>query len=424
MYLKPKGTRDIMPQDISVWQFMEDTAKKVVIEFNIKEIRTPTFEDAGLFMHLMGESSDIVNKEMYIFKDKENRSIALRPEGTASVVRACIENSEFNNAFPLKYWYLNNTFRYKKPQICRNREFSQFGVEYFGTKEPYFDVEIILIFKQILDSLQVTNYELQINSIGCPICRAEYNKAIQKFGQENEKELCEDCKRRMVQNPLKMLDCKNPSCQNILKKAPKLEDYLCDECKQHFQKVLSLLEETGVPYVINKNLVRSLDYYTKTIFEFVSIIDNKSLSIGGGGRYDNLVKEISDTDVPACGFSIDLDRLFFLINRDLINKPEIIYIANAGSISVDKVFPLAEILRKAGLIVEINLCNRSFKAQMKYADKIGARFLIIFGDNEIMEGNFTVRNLITGNECQVSGNNLVKYLTLNDEEIKYITKTY
>ncbi len=422
MYQKPKGTRDILPKDIAKWQFIEKIIRDTVREFNIKEIRTPIFEDSSLFLRSVGETSDIVTKEMYIFDDRGGRQLALRPEGTAGVVRACVENGLFSNALPLKVWYMGNNFRYENPQAGRYREFTQFGIEYFGTSDPSADCETILVFKSVLDKLRITNYSLQINNIGCPECRKEYNQALRLFANQHENELCEDCKRRSKVNPLRMLDCKKASCQEILKRAPRLEDYLCDSCKSHFNRVISLLKSNGINFDINTQLVRGLDYYTKTVFEFVADIDGKSMAFGGGGRYDNLVGEIGNANIPACGFGMGLDRLVYLVDDALLAKNDLIYIANLGAVGMDKVLPLAQVLRSAGLSVETNISGRTFKSQMKYADKIGARFIVIIGDDEISNGVFTVRNLNTGQECTVDGLNLVKYLKLTDEELKNIIK--
>ncbi|MBO5102973.1 MAG: histidine--tRNA ligase [Clostridia bacterium] len=397
-YKKPKGTRDILPNNYAVWQLMEAKAKDVAGRFNYAQIRTPTFEDASLFLRSVGDSSDIVNKEMYIFKDRGDRVMALRPEGTAGVVRAVVENGLLNEALPLKLFYFANCFRYENPQAGRYRELSQFGVECFGTQSPNADVELILLGKSFLESIGIKNTTLQINSIGCKTCRAKYNQAMRDFAKENNNQLCPDCKRRAEQNPLRMLDCKNTDCQKILQNAPKLKDYLCDECNQHFAEVLKGLDTLGVEYEIVDTLVRGLDYYTKTVFEFENEVDGKKMAVGGGGRYDDLVAEISGKSCPALGFACGLDRLESLVDKNLIQNKPLALIVNAGQVSTAQVLPIAQKIRNLGYNVECNLAERSFSAQMKYANKINADFVFIVGDEEIQNGTITIKNLKTGEQ--------------------------
>ncbi len=424
MEQKPKGTRDILPNVIRKWHFMEEMARKLAKQYNIDEIRTPTFENETLYNRSVGESSDIVTKEMYTFKDKGGRSLALRPEGTAGVVRAFLENGLFNNAQPTKVFYIANNFRYENTQAGRFREFSQFGVEYFGSQEPIVDAEQIIMASKYLAMLGINNVELQINSIGCPKCRANFNSALREFAHAHKDELCQDCNKRMETNPLRMLDCKNEKCQMVLRQAPKLSDYLCDECKQHFKSVLSILDSRKIKYSINTNLVRGLDYYTKTVFEFVAMLEDKPITVCGGGRYDKLVAEIGGNDVPACGFACGLDRLVYLIDDKMIAPKDFVYIANTPDVSITEVLAVAEVLRSADIAVETNLTNRSFKAQMKYADKICANKVVILGQKEIDSGEFVVKNLRLGSECTMKASDLVKYIKLDSESIKKITKTF
>ena len=424
MEQKPKGTRDILPNVIRKWHFMEEMARKLAKQYNIDEIRTPTFENETLYNRSVGESSDIVTKEMYTFKDKGGRSLALRPEGTAGVVRAFLENGLFNNAQPTKVFYIANNFRYENTQAGRFREFSQFGVEYFGSQEPIVDAEQIIMASKYLAMLGINNVELQINSIGCPKCRANFNSALREFAHAHKDELCQDCNKRMETNPLRMLDCKNEKCQMVLRQAPKLSDYLCDECKQHFKSVLSILDSRKIKYSINTSLVRGLDYYTKTVFEFVAMLEDKPITVCGGGRYDKLVAEIGGNDVPACGFACGLDRLVYLIDDKMIAPKDFVYIANTPDVSITEVLAVAEVLRSADIAVETNLTNRSFKAQMKYADKICANKVVILGQKEIDSGEFVVKNLRLGSECTMKASDLVKYIKLDSESIKKITKTF
>ena len=424
MEQKPKGTRDILPKDSFKWQFMEEEARKIAKLYNVSEIRTPTFESESLFNRSVGETSDIVTKEMYTFKDKGGRDMALRPEGTAGVVRAFIENGMFNDAQPTKVCYFANMFRYENVQKGRFREFTQFGVECFGSKEPTVDAELIVFANDYLKQLGVNDYIFHINNIGCSSCRPKYNEALKEFAHKHQDKLCEDCKKRMATNPLRMLDCKNEACQKVFADAPQMSEFLCDECKEHFSAVLKLLDEQKVKYVLDAKLVRGLDYYTKTVFEIVSLVEGKELSIGGGGRYDTLLKQIGNVDMPAAGFGFGLDRVVLLLDESKIQPKDLIYVANAPDVSFSEVLSVAQILRSAGLQVETNLSNRSFKAQMKYADKLGATKVVILGKKEIETGQFVVKNLLLGSECAMDAKNLINYLKLNVSDIKKITKTY
>ena len=424
MEQKPKGTRDILPKDVAKWQFMENVARYLSKCYNISEIRTPTFESESLYNRSVGETSDIVTKEMYTFKDKGGRDMALRPEGTAGVVRAFIENGLHNDAQPTKVFYISNNFRYENTQKGRFREFSQFGVECFGSAEPVVDAELMIFANEYLKQLGVTNAALHINNIGCPECRPKFNKALSNFAKLHKDKLCEDCQKRMDTNPLRMLDCKNEQCQKIFNDAPKLSDFLCEECKQHFRAVCEILKDQGIKFIVDDKIVRGLDYYTKTVFEFVVDFDGKQLTVCGGGRYDTLLKQIGDVDLPACGFGCGLDRLVYLIDESKIAKNDLIYLANTPDVSVSQVLSIAKILRSAGLSVETNISNRSFKAQLKYADKLGANKVIIIGQKEIESGQFVVKNLRLSSECVVDAKNLINYLKLDSEQIKKITKTY
>lgn len=397
-YQKPKGTRDILPSNSAVWQFMEEKAREVATKYSYQQIRTPTFEDSALFLRSVGDSSDIVNKEMYQFKDRGDRSLALRPEGTAGVVRAIVENGLLNEALPLKVFYFANCFRYENPQAGRYREFEQFGAECFGTNAPCADVELIALAKNYLENLGIKNSKLLINSIGCKKCRAEFNMAMREFANKHKTELCADCLRRAEQNPMRMLDCKNENCQKVLKNAPKLKDYLCSECREHFDEVCKLLDALKINYQITDNLVRGLDYYTKTVFEFENTVGDKTLTVCGGGRYDDLVQEIGGKDCPALGFSCGLDRLEGLVDKNLLpNQPKILVI-NAGNVTLEQVLPIAEKLRVLGKNIEINLANRSFNAQLKYANKLGIDEVYIIGDEELKNKSVTIKNMKTGEQ--------------------------
>ena len=396
-YQKPKGTRDILPQTALKWQFMEEKAREVARLNNYGEIRTPTFEDSALYLRSVGDTSDIVSKEMYEFKDKAERNLALRPEGTAGVVRAVVENGILNEALPAKLYYFSNCFRYENTQKGRYREFSQFGLECFGAENPEADAELIIMVDKYLRSVDIQNSTLLLNSIGCPHCRAEFNKALRDFASKYTDEWCVDCKRRAVENPLRMLDCKKDSCQDILKNAPSILDYLCPECKEHFAKVQAVLLSAGVKFILDDRLVRGLDYYTKTVFEFVHEgFDGKTLTIAAGGRYDNLVEQIGGKSCPAIGVGIGLDRVVELVDESLMTKQGLLFVANMDDVEVSKIIPIATLLRNNGNKVEINLNNRSFKAQMKYANTIGAKYLIVVGQTELEQRQLKVKNLETG----------------------------
>ncbi len=396
-YQKPKGTRDLLPADTRLWQFLESTGKRIASLYNYREIRTPTFEEASLYKRSVGDTSDIVSKEMYEFTDKGDRCLALRPEGTAGVVRAVVENGLLNDALPQKLYYFSNCFRYENTQKGRYREFNQFGLECFGAENPEADAELIVLIGEYLRALGVNKYTLLLNSIGCPECRARYNEALREFAASHIDSLCGDCQRRARENPLRMLDCKVESCQNVLKDAPSILDYLCDECKEHFEVLQRLLKAQGVVYQINPRLVRGLDYYTKTVFEFEHDgFDGKKLTIAAGGRYDNLVAEIGGKPCPALGVGIGLDRVVQLTDKALIPVAPLYYIANITESVMPFVIELAKEYRRAGYSIETNLTARSFKAQLKYANAIGAKYLIAIGENEEKLGEWQIKDLETG----------------------------
>jgi len=408
MYQKPKGTRDILPDVSPKWQKMESVARDLAKQFGYEEIRTPIFEDTSLFLRSVGESSDIVSKEMYTFEDKGGRSITLRPEGTAGVVRAFVEYGMFNDPLPQKMFYIGSNFRYEKPQAGRYREHAQFGAECFGVDTPWGELESIDLAMTYLKNLGINKVELHINSIGCPDCRAKYNQALKEFAEKHIDKLCGDCKRRAKVNPLRMLDCKVPECQEIYKNAPKLADYLCEDCKKHFAEVQKLLKENGINFVVDPQLVRGFDYYTKTVFEFTCLdIDGtgKSLAVGGGGRYNNLVEEIGGKPTSCVGFGMGLDRLIMLLSEQKKESVDA-FLMNVGNVGIDKIYPIAHQIREQGLKVECNLNNRSFKAQFKFADKIGAKYVCILGDEDLKNGEWTVKNLATGVEKRVKEQNL------------------
>jgi len=413
----PKGTKDILPSESYKWQFIEQTARDVAKAFNVSEIRTPTFEHTEVFSRGVGESTDIVNKEMYTFNDKGGRSITLKPEGTAGVARAFVENGLVSSALPVKVCYLTQCFRYERPQAGRLREFHQFGIEMLGSNAPNIDAETILLAKTLLDKLGVTGYTLYINSIGCKECRAKYHAALKEYLSENLDKLCNLCKDRYVKNPMRILDCKNPDCKEITKGAPKILDYICDDCKNHFEKVKSLLTIAGVPFEVDAGIVRGLDYYTKTVFEFVSNNIGAQGTICGGGRYDGLISQLGGADVPGVGFALGIERLLLLMENIGVDIPNLnkvkLYLAPMGDSESEKAFELATALRTQGIICEFDHMNRGIKAQFKYADKIGAKFVGVIGSSELEKGVIKLKEMATGEEKEVAFNDIIEFAVNN-----------
>ncbi len=410
----PKGTKDLLPQDSYKWQFIENTAREVAKIFNIKEIRTPTFEHTEVFLRGVGETTDIVNKEMYTFTDKGGRSITLKPEGTAGVVRAFIENGMASSALPAKLYYLTQCFRYERPQAGRLREFHQFGIEYFGAKTPDTDAEVILVAKTFIEKLGIKNVSLYINSIGCKDCRKKYEEALKNYLKANFDNLCELCKSRFEKNPLRILDCKNQDCKKIVENAPSILDYLCDDCSNHFEQVKKLLTLSNVEFKIDHNIVRGLDYYTKTVFEFVSENIGAQGTVCGGGRYDGLVKELGGTETCGIGFAAGIERLLLLMENTGVEIPNDegvqIYVASMGEQEKEKAFCLVKSLRENGVIAELDHMDRGIKAQFKYADKIGAKYVGVIGSDELEKGIIKIKNMSDGQETEVSFENVVEFL--------------
>ena len=405
MIQKPKGTKDLLPEESYKWQDAEAKVKKVLESYNFKEIRVPVFEHTELFQRGVGETTDVVQKEMYTFDDKGGRSITLRPEGTAGVVRAYLENGMGSMPSPVKLWYNMGMYRYENVQKGRLREFHQIGAELIGSGSYLADVDVILMANNIFKSLNIPGIKLTINSIGCPKCRTEYQRILKEFIGENLKDYCDTCKTRFEKNPLRILDCKEKRCKEFNQGAPMMIDYLCDECKEHFENVKSMLDSLNVKYEIDSTIVRGLDYYTKTVFEFV---DEKSgLTVLGGGRYDGLVEEFGGQPTPAVGFATGVERLMEMYkeyNSDLGEKVPELYILSMGFEENKKALEISENLRMAGVTVEKDILERSFKSQMKYADRIKAKKLLVIGENELAEGKAKIKNMETGEEREVALN--------------------
>ncbi len=401
-----KGTKDVLPNESYKNQYIEATCLGVAENFGYKEMRTPVFEHTELFQRGVGDTTDVVQKEMYTFDDKGGRSITLRPEGTAGAARAFLENGLSNEALPQKICYLTSCYRYEKPQAGRLREFHQFGIECFGATSPLADAEMISLAKQIFDELGVKDLHLELNSIGCPECRAEYHKALKEYFSQYKDKLCDTCNDRLERNPMRILDCKSPVCSEIAKGAPVVLDYLCDECREHFEKVKSYLDAANIEYIVNPQIVRGLDYYTKTVFEFVSDAIGSQGTVCGGGRYDGLLEELGGQHTPSLGFAMGLERLQLVMEAQGCNFPEPsrpdLFIVAMGEKATLKAVEIAKDMRDEGFSVVYDLNGRSLRAQMKYADKLGAKFNVVIGDNEVENKIVSLKDMATGESSEIN----------------------
>ena len=402
---KIKGTEDVLPKDSYRWQFVEDVMRKESAAYGFKEIRTPVFEHTELFARGVGQTTDVVQKEMYTFDTKGGESVTLRPEGTAGAARAVLEHGLVNDSLPIKASYFVSCYRYEKPQAGRLREFHQFGLECYGTQSPVADAELICAAQSIFDRIGIKQLRLEINSIGCPTCRAEYHKALKEYFYGYKDELCETCNSRLEKNPMRILDCKSPVCSKIAGGAPKITDYLCDECKEHFASVQKYLDAAGVEYTVNPTIVRGLDYYTKTVFEFVTDFIGAQGTVCGGGRYDGLIEELGGKHLPSLGFAMGIERLLMLMDKQGIEIPKPstcdLYVAVMGESASLKSFEIIKAVRSCGLIAETDIVGRGLRAQMKYADKIGAKFSMVLGDNEIEQGKAVIKNMSSGEQTEI-----------------------
>lgn len=413
MIIRPKGTKDVLPGEIDTWTAVENVVREVLRIRDFKEIRTPVFEHTELFVRGVGEGSDIVNKEMYTFLDKGERSLTLKPEGTASIARAVVENGLDNDALPLKLFTYTPCFRYERPQTGRLREHHQFSIETFGSYSPTMDAEVIGTIKMILDKLNFHNYTININSIGCPECRKKYLDALKKYYAKYIDSMCEDCKVRYKKNALRLLDCKEAGCAEYKKDAPKPIDYLCDDCKNHFDGVKACLDTAGVKYAINENLVRGIDYYTRTVFEFLTTEKGALNVICGGGRYDGLIEGLGGKSLPAVGVGLGVEHLLLLLEKNNVEvkKPSYnnLYIVSQNGQVLSQTIRLANMIRDLGMACDYDLMDRSFKAQMKYANKIGAKFIIVLGESELMSGKVAVKRMADGvaQECNLTAQDII-----------------
>lgn len=401
-----KGTQDLLPKQAYKWQYIEKKTNQVAKQFDFKQIRTPVFEKTELFQRGVGDTTDVVQKEMYTFDDKGGRSITLRPEGTAGAMRSILEHGLFNEALPIKAFYNTSCYRYEKPQAGRLREFHQFGIECIGAPAPSADAEVIILADTILKELGIKNISLQINSIGCPECRAKYTQALKEYFSNYTDTLCETCNSRLERNPMRILDCKSPVCKDITKDAPVILDYLCEECNEHFEKVKSYLDSAQIEYIINPQIVRGLDYYTKTVFEFITTEIGAQGAVCAGGRYDGLAEELGGPKLPSLGFAMGIERILILMEKQGCEFPEDsapeIYIAPMGEKATEYAIKLCKDIRESGYIVVTDYSGRGLKAQMKYANKIGAKYSIVIGDNEIENKTATLKDMINSKTFDVS----------------------
>jgi histidyl-tRNA synthetase len=414
LYKAPRGTADILPQEQLYWRYVEEKAVDICRLYGYGRIDTPAFEDATLFARSVGEGTDIVNKEMYILKDRSNNELALRPEGTASICRAYLEHGMDNLPQPVKLYYFADIFRYERPQAGRYRQHHQFGCEAIGEASPMLDAEIIKMALGFFSSVGLARLTLQLNSIGCKKCRPEHLKKIRKYYAPFSQNLCEDCRTRILNNPLRLLDCKKPGCQAVADEAPRSVDYLCPDCREHFEVLKKYLGEMGVKYNINHRLVRGLDYYTKTVFEIQPIEGGSQSALGGGGRYDDLIVELGGSPTPAIGFAAGMERIILnLKNHNMemtgVVKPPV-FIACLGNNAKIEALKTALNLREAGISVIMAAGDRSLKAQLKHANSTGADFAVMIGENEIKEGVVTLRNMKTSEQQEVQPADLIRLL--------------
>ena len=422
-----KGTGDVLPADSYKWQHLEQTMLNTAALYGYREIRIPVFEYTEVFSRGVGDTTDVVQKEMYTFLDKSDRSITLRPEFTAGVTRSCIENGLVNGTLPIKVCYVGGCYRYEKPQAGRLREFHQFGIECVGAASPAADAEAIALAQSVLTNIGIKDLSLEINSIGCPACRAEYHKALKAYFGEHIDDLCGTCKERLDRNPMRILDCKSPVCRGISENAPTVLEFLCDDCKQHFESVKAHLDAADIKYIINPKIVRGLDYYTKTVFEFVSGSIGAQSTVCGGGRYDGLVSQLGGPAVQCVGFAMGIERLMMVCesqNADFGTPAtcDIFFAAmdsNAGILATK----LCAQLRAEGFEALTDINGRGLKAQMRYADKIGAKFTVVLGESELESGKANLKNMANGTVQEIDLNNITDefYSAINNLALESLT---
>ncbi|MDO9536518.1 MAG: histidine--tRNA ligase [Bacillota bacterium] len=410
----PRGTRDMLPLESDKWNFVERKFRELCYNYNFAEIRTPVFEETELFVRSAGEESDVVKKEMYIFKDRGGRELALRPEGTAGVVRAYLEHSLHNNAQPVKLFYYGPMFRYDRPQAGRQRQFYQMGIEIFGTKDPASDVEVIKFTADFFSKLGFKDLKLHINSVGCPECRPLFQKDLEEFARTKISLLCGDCRKRALNNPLRLLDCKNDSCREVMKDSSPINAYLCSSCGTHFEDVLKLLKALNISFYVDSGLVRGLDYYTNTAFEFLSCQLGSQNALGGGGRYDNLVEHCGGPQVPGVGMAVGVERILLALEKEELfpvkDQPEGVFLAVESTDLWEERFNLLYLLRDNDFRVETDYLNRSLKAQMKFANRNSFRFVIIMGVEDKSKGIVKLRDMVNGEQVELSFEKIPAFL--------------
>lgn len=410
----PKGTKDILPEESCKFQYVEDVLRRLSKNFNFHELRTPTFEHTELFSRGVGDTTDVVTKEMYTFLDKGDRSITLRPEGTAGIARSFIENGLYSGTLPQKLYYIISCFRYEKPQAGRLREFHQYGVEMIGADTPSADAEAIMLANSIFEEFGLSEQiTLKLNNIGCKKCRGEYNRKLREFLFERKDKLCDTCRERMEKNPMRTFDCKSSVCKEVLKDAPTVFDCVCEDCKEHFDKLTKILDSVGIKYETDKSIVRGLDYYSKTVFEFVSDCIGAQGTVLGGGRYDGLISEIGGNDEAGIGFAMGLERLLLLLSKKddfcvLPSSPRVMLIPVDDEARIEA-YKLLSDLRKANIPSEIDVNERSVKAQMKYANKLNAKYTAVLGEDEIKSKILKLKNMENGEINEVAFSDLVRY---------------
>jgi len=412
---KPRGTNDFLPGEVEKWQALEGTIRDICRTFGYKEIRTPIFEHTELFLRSVGETSDIVEKEMYSFEDKAFRHLTLRPENTAGVVRAFLENKLYANPQPTKLYYIGPMFRYDQPQAGRYRQFNQFGVEVMGSNDPSVDAEVITLANRLFQALGLDKLTVKINTVGCPNCRPAHSQKLKEYFAQYKEDLCPTCQSRLERNPLRILDCKEEKCKAVAKNAPTTIEDACDDCKGHFEKVMEYLTIAGIHYEVDTNLVRGLDYYTQTAFEVVvNTIGSAQNAVCGGGRYNSLLEQCGGEDMPGIGFAIGMERLLLTLKEQGIELTEPVipgvYVAPLGQKAQGKAFELTLALRDKGIYAEKDYLNRSLKAQMKSADRMNAQYVVIIGDDELEKGVAVVRTMADSSQEEVLLNEIVAYI--------------
>jgi len=415
LYKVPRGTADILPEEQGYWRYIEDRAIALCLLYGYQRLDTPAFEDSQLFARSIGEGTDIVTKEMYTFKDRSGNILALRPEGTAPVCRAYLEHGMDNLPQPVKLYYLATIFRYERPQAGRYRQHYQFGFEAIGDAGPSLDAEVIEMAWQFFKLLGLGGLYLYLNSIGCKMCRPKYLDSLKQYYSAHLAGLCSDCKTRFEKNPLRLLDCKKPSCYDVAEAAPKSNEYLCQDCQAHFEAVTGYMDALRLPFDINHRLVRGLDYYTKTVFEIQPLGEGAQNALGGGGRYDDLIEELGGKFTPAIGFAAGLERVVLNLKRQKIPVPNLpvlpVFIAHLGDEARLEAVKLTSNLRNDGIAVLMATGDRSLKGQLRQANGLGSNYVAIIGEDEVKSGAVTLRNMMTGEQKAVSPAELVKLLT-------------